>query len=165
MLKYGVVLLLAMACTLSANAADEMSSKFSTLCDRLSSLVTKYYPKAEIEKTPTTFRAKFNTRSFMIHHPLKTGEWQDARAEEGPDKGGILCSIATADGKWAGAAMVPQTFEYWYFKSNLMAPYNKKLDKHLIVHLNYPSGAPAAFITAFCNTVEEFSESGDEQKK
>jgi hypothetical protein len=81
---------------------------------------------------------EYNTRLFIIHVALKTGEWQDPWEERGPRKGGILGSIELRDGEYTGAAMVPQTFDRLYYSIILMAPYSRKHDCHLYVQLYVP---------------------------
>jgi hypothetical protein len=81
---------------------------------------------------------EFNTRLFIIHLPLKTGEWQDPWEERGPRKGGILGTIELRDGDYTGAAMVPQTIDRLYYSIIVLAPYSKKHDFHLYVHLSVP---------------------------
>ena len=93
----------------------------------------------------------------MIHLPLKTGEWQEAREMEGPDRGGIICALSYQKGKWMGAAMVPQTFEYHYYSSTLSCPYNMKLDMHLESHLSYPANVKAEFLRAYTQIVDAFA--------
>ena len=70
--------------------------------------------------------------------PLKTGEWQDPWEERGPKKGGILGDIELRDGQYVGAAVVPQTFDRKYYSILLLAPYSKKFDCHLYVHIYHP---------------------------
>jgi hypothetical protein len=142
--------------------SSESSGQFSRLCDRLSALIVQYFPEAVVEREALSFKARYKTRAFMIHHPLKTGEWQDARPQEGPDRGGFICSIESADGPWAGAAVVPQTFDHCYFSSILMAPYHKRLNKHLTAHLDFPVGTPGKFIEDYGKLVQSFgTEFGD----
>ena len=129
---------------------------FATMT-KAETLIKKYYPKATVERKNGVFTAKFDTRQFMIHHALKTGEWQEARAQEGPNMGGIMCTIDSSPGHWIGAAMVPQTFNERYFESTLMAPYSKSLDRHLVVHLNYPSGTAPDFLRSFQLLIQEFA--------
>ncbi len=120
-------------------------------------LVTQYYPKAEIVEKENRLECRFNTRKFMIHLPLKTGEWQEAREMEGPDRGGMTCVISFQKGRWMGAAMVPQTFEYHYYASTLSCPYNKKLDMHLVSHVNFPRNVKPEFLKSYSQLVNAFA--------
>jgi hypothetical protein len=140
---------------------SEPPRQISQLYDRLETLIVQYYPRAFVERKGTSLKAKYNTRTFMIHHSLKTGEWQEAMSQEGPNREGMICSIESSDGPYAGCAMVPQTFDYCYFKSSLLAPYNKRLNKHLSSHLDFPSGTPSRFIEDYCKLVQSFASESD----
>ncbi len=122
-------------------------------------LILKHYPKAEVKRENGFIRISSNTRKFMVHNRLKTGEWQNAVEQEGPDRGGILCTISAAPGPWMGAAMVPQTFDYRYYRSLLMAPYSKAVNYHLSAHLNYPDDVNPEFVREFNKVVSQFSAS------
>jgi hypothetical protein len=154
-------LLLVALCSvcLSASAEDDASARLPALTrfnTEVERVVKHYYPDARIEPAKHGIAFEFNARKFMIHHASKTGEWQDAREEKGPQKGGVLCEMELRAGKWAGAAIVPQTFDYHYFKLLLLAPYSKKHDCCLMVRLSYPSDAKADFIESLSSLANEF---------
>jgi hypothetical protein len=116
----------------------------------------KYYPKAKVNLKDQTIHFEFNTRRFMIHEPLLTGEWQDAHEVTGPQKGGIHGEIELRAGEYGGMAVVPQSFDKRYFTVLLMAPYSKKLDHHLYIHLKYPGDVHKEFLKEFERLVEGF---------
>ena len=107
--------------------------------------------------------ARFNTRQFMIHHRLKSGEWQDARPQESPGLNGIMCTIDSSPGHFMGAALVsaaPESaavFDEHYFTSLMMVPYCKQLSRHLISHLDYPSGVSGKFLEEYRKTIAKFA--------
>jgi hypothetical protein len=140
-------------------SSDDSSKAVDIFYDRVQKLIADNYPKANFERQSGTFKAFFKTRTFMIHHPYKTGEWQEARAQEGPQKGGILCYIVSAQGPYVGAAVAPQTFDCRYFRSTLNAPYNKQLDRHLIAHLDFPSDVSAHLLQKYSKLMASFEES------
>jgi len=76
---------------------------------------------------------------------------------------GILGTIELIDGEYRGAAMVPQTFDRLYYTIILMAPYSKKHDCHLYVHLYIPRHeSKPEFIKEFTELVTTFeSELGE----
>lgn len=153
-----LILALCSVC-LSASAEDHASAKLPALTGfnaEVERVVKHYYPDVRIEPEKHGIAFEFNTRTFMIHHALKTGEWQDARQEKGPQKGGILCEMELHAGKWAGAAVVPQTFDYRYFKVLLLAPYSNKYDCCLVVRLIFPSDARSDFIEALAKLSNDF---------
>lgn len=157
MLKLLVVILSVMSCIILAmpSRCTETAVPKDTLFADVEKLMREFYP-AECTIKSGRFECRFNTRTFMIHNALKTGEWQDARPQEGPNRGGVLCTISCEDGPWNGAAMVPQTFEYRYFTSLLMAPYNKGQDKHLVARLYYPDNVNRQLIERYSKLVASF---------
>lgn len=140
-----------------ASAEEKLPQRVEKIYDEVKALVLQHYPKAEVIRKENRIECKFNTRIFMIHYPLKTGEWQDANPTEGPNRGGVMCSISLSKGHWMGAAMVPQTFDYGYYSSTLMCPYNKKLDMHLQSHLNIPKGTSSDFATSYSKLIQSFA--------
>ena len=123
---------------------------------RLGAVLSKHYPQGAISTAEERWRFDANTRLFMIHEPLKTGEWQDAREQRGPKRGGIYCEIVSESGPYLGAAVVPQTFDKRYFTVLLLAPYSKRLDRHLHVLLSYPGDATKDFLREFTEAVNRF---------
>jgi hypothetical protein len=119
-------------------------------------LVEKHYPEGKVTLKDPVIHFEFNTRKFMIHEPLLTGEWQDAQEEVGPQKGGIWGSIELRAGEYGGMAAAPHSFDKHYFTHLLMAPYSKKFDHHLYVHLKYPHDVPKEFLKEFKGLVEGF---------
>ena len=100
---------------------------------------------------------EYNTRVFVIHEALKTGEWQDPREERGPNKGGILGEILLRPGRYEGAAVAPQIFDKRYFKVLLLAPFSEKCDCHLHVRLYYPGDAKEDFLKEFQQLIDGFA--------
>jgi hypothetical protein len=148
-----LLLVLALGCVLIASwrAAADAPRKpdLKPLFVEVRKLVEKSYPRAQVTMKDQTIHFEFNTRKYMIHEPLLTGEWQDAREEPGPQKGGIFGDIELRPGRYAGQAVVPQSFDKRYFVLLVMAPYSKKLDCHLYVHLKYPHDVSPEFLKAF----------------
>ena len=61
-------------------------------------------------------------------------------------------------------AELPQSFDKRYFIVRISAPYSKKLDGHLYIHLNHPRNAPAEFVKDFEGLVTEFEKYVGETK-
>ena len=137
-------------------AHDAPRPDLNPLLEQVRALVVKYYPKATVNLKDQAIHFEFNTRKFLIHEPLLTGEWQDAREETGPQKGGIYGDIELRAGEYGGMAVAPQAFDKRYFILLLMAPYSKKLDHHLYAHLKYPGDAPKEFLKEFERLVDGF---------
>ena len=153
-------IVLALGCLLATGARiaadDAPKPDLKPLLREVRKLVEKYYPKAEMTLKDQTIHFEFNTRKFMIHEPLLTGEWQDAWEEVGPQKSGIYGDIELRAGQYGGMAGVPQSFDKRYFTLLLLAPYSKTLDHHLYVHLKYPRDVPKKFLKDFDYLVNAF---------
>ena len=126
-------------------------------------LVRQHYPDATSHRLGNKVHFEHDTRIFVVHDALKTGEWQDPREERGPRKNGVYCDIWFRKGAYGGAATVPQTFDKRYFTVLLLAPYSSKLDGHLYVHLKLPGNgrAPEGFeeqATALINGFEKYAD-------
>jgi hypothetical protein len=139
-----------------ARAGDESKPDLKPFQEEVRKLVEKHYPKGKVTLKDQTVHFEFNTRKFMIHDPTLTGEWQDAHEEAGPQKGGIYGDIELRPGEYGGMAAVPQSFDKRYFTVLLLAPYSKKNDQHLYVHLKYPRDVPREFLKEFEGLVNGF---------
>ena len=150
MAKRWRLFVLALGCCLFASgraaADDAPKPDLKPLLKEVRKLVEKHYPKGKVSLKDQTIHFEFNTRKFMIHEPLLTGEWQDAHEEVGPQKGGIYGDIELRGGRYGGMAAAPQSFDKHYFTLLLLAPYSKKLDHHLYVRLKYPRDVPKEFL-------------------
>src|SRR5215471_6760267 len=122
----------------------------------LQTLFRRYYPKATSHLLKDEIHFEHDTWVFIVHEPLKTGEWQDPWETRGPKPGGILCDIELQKGKYEGAAVVPQTFDKRYFKLLVMAPYSPKQDVHLYIHLSYPANVSVDFLKQFTELANNF---------
>src|SRR5262245_41598895 len=92
-------------------AEDAPKLDLKSLEAEVRKLVEKHYPKAKVTLKDQTIHFEFNTRKFMIHELTRIGdEWQDAFEEPGPQPGGIYGDIELRQGKYGGAAVVPQDF-------------------------------------------------------
>jgi hypothetical protein len=91
---------------------------------------------------------------FMIHVPLKTGEWQDAREVEGPNRHGILCSVSLEEGRYGGQALLPQIVDERYFETLVLAVASPGATQYLYVHLSYPATVDARFLKEFNGAVQ-----------
>lgn len=135
-------------------AADYLDAFYSSL----RRVFITYYPAATVSTKANTATFEHDTRLFMIHDALKTGEWQEAREQRGPNKGGVYCEIVSESGIYKGAAVVSQTFDGHYFTIQFLAPYSKRLDRHLHVRLSYPTDASKEFLREFTEAVNRFND-------
>ena len=131
--------------------------RLKDLYSEIQQLAMRYYPEATFHFIGTNIHFESDTRTYIIHVPLKTGEWQDPRAVRGPKKGGILGTIELRDGRYGGAAAVPQNFDRHYYEVMLMASYSKKYDCHLLTKLYVPRlKKNDAFIKEFTELINNF---------
>jgi hypothetical protein len=151
--RHFITLVCILAATI-ANAADDLSGFYSSL----RTVFTKHYPAVKMSTKDKTVTFDHDTRLFMIHEALKTGEWQEAREQRGPKKAGVYCEIVSESGPYNGAAVVPQAFNKHYFTVLLLAPYSRRLDRHLHVLLSYPADASKEFLREFTDTVNKFND-------
>lgn len=155
-----LVMLVSGCCLLTATGpargADDAPPDLGPLLTEVRDLLRKHYPKAVVTRTGDAIHFEFHTRQFQIHEALLTGEWQDAREETGPQKGGIYGDIELQRGPYQGMAVVPQSFDKRYFILSLTAPYSRKLDHHLVVRLKSPRDVPREFLREFERLVGEF---------
>lgn len=128
----------------------------------LEKLLTKYYPKIQRTRVPLdpgVVQFEYNTMKFMIHSPLKTGEWQPARETLGPQRHGVICGVRVNAGKYMGAAMVPQVFDHRYYNTLLMAPYSETKDCHLHATLSYPEAdVDSNFLREYQRLINSFQD-------
>lgn len=122
----------------------------------LEQLFARHYPAATSQRLEDGIHFEYDTRVFLVHESLKTGEWQEAFEMRGPNRGGILCDITLRKGPYQGAADVPQTFDKHYFTLLLMAPDSPEHDAHLHVRLGYPANVSADFLGHFTKLVDDY---------
>lgn len=136
--------------------ANKSNYNMVELYKEMRQLVHRYYPQATAYSLNNKIHFEHNTRIFVVHEALKTGEWQDPWEERGPQLGGISADIEINTGHWQGAAMVPQSFDKRYFTAYLMAPYSNTLDAHLQVLIKYPHNVPNGFLKELTDLLNNF---------
>jgi hypothetical protein len=124
----------------------------------LQTVFRRHYPKATSHLLKDKIHFEHDTRVFIVHEAYKTGEWQDPWEERGPKPGGVHCDLTLQQGRYQGAAMVPQTFDKRYFTVLLLAPYSSKRDAHLMVHLAYPRDVNPEFLKQFTELINRFEQ-------
>jgi len=152
---------MAIAVSMPVLVAEEkplQNPALKSLYPALKKLFGEHYPEVTSHVLRDTIHFEHNTRLFVVHHALKTGEWQDPTTQRGPKRGGILCSLALDEGNYVGSAVVPQKFSMRYFTTWLLAPYSEKHDRHLYVHLHYPGDVDPEFLKRFQKLVNDFGQ-------
>ena len=62
------------------------------------------------------------------------------------------------EGRYEGAAMVPQTFNDRYFETLLLCPESSKYNCYFHIRLSYPYSLPEGFIREFTEVVNNFEQ-------
>jgi hypothetical protein len=147
------------------NAGQQKSKHLEPLCQAVQQLVLKYYPQAIIASSydkkndADKIHVDYNTQSFVMRFRGKDGAWQKPTEVRGPYAGGVWCDMVLLKGRYAGdVAGAEEGFtaagpDYY---SRLIAPYSKKLDRHLLVTLRFPGGTPSEFLKRFDALVRDF---------
>ena len=97
-----VIIAMVFTGSLSAKAQESGRSlpSLAPFYNDLGSLVRNYYPEASLTNGDHSIHFEYRARDFMIHEPLMTGDWQDARTERGPNTKGVVCDITLLSGKY-----------------------------------------------------------------
>lgn len=165
-LVVAIAILLLAFLQVGAEESQIQGQRFGTFYREIETLVKRHYPEATCRLSGNIISFEFDTQPFLVHFPLKTGEWQEAREVKGPKQKGILGSVELRKGRYHGAALLPQTFDSHYYSDMVSAPYSKACDSHLNVHLLVPRfGRNNEFIREFydlVNSVERWQECNPE---
>ncbi|MBC8467845.1 MAG: hypothetical protein H8D56_00120 [Planctomycetes bacterium] len=125
-------------CVFMMASAAQADPPETNLIQKLTSVITNLCPKAEIKVDKHAFSAKHDTMVYTIHSRSKTGEVSPRTYQkEGPGFRGFMLRISLNDGKYGGAACVPQTIQGPYFPTFLDAPSTDGGKKHYQVHFSY----------------------------
>ena len=110
------------------------------LFQKLTKAICTHCPDAKIEVTKQEFVAKFETMIFTLHRRGKAGEpFPDTYQEEGPNWKGFILRVTLREGKYQGAAAVPQALQEPYFTTYIDATAAEKNDKHYVILFSYGS--------------------------
>ncbi len=159
------IMLFAVASTTAQEAKKADVPMLTELSRKIASLVQEYYPEAGLTNSERTIHFEWRARAFMVHEPLMTGDWQDARAVRGPNRGGVVCDISLHLGKYENTqwdrTAAPAGHRYWafdkrYYQELLFIPYSSVRDCHLYVLLRIPADASPKFIERFDDLISNF---------
>lgn len=152
----GLFILVVASVGLAANRSNESEFDLKLLYQEVRMVARRHYPKVSSHQLGNKIHFEHDTRLFVVHESLKTGEWQDPWEVRGPKKNGILVDVELNQGRWHGAAVVPQSFDKRYFTVLLMAPYSEKLDAHLVATIKYPRHLPEGFLVELTDLIKQF---------
>ncbi len=101
-------------------------------------VIRQYFPEAEVKRTDTSYIAKHGVMQFTVHGQSKTGEIAaQTHQEEGPNYRGFILDIALQDGRYQGAAVIPQHLKRPYWTTFIDAAAVAGEDKHLWIRFSY----------------------------
>jgi hypothetical protein len=126
----------------------------TNLIRKLTSVITILCPEAEITVDKYAFSAKHDTMLYTIHSRSKTGEVYPQTSErEGPAFRGFMLRVSLNDGKYGGAACVPQTLHGPYYPTLIDAPSTDGGKKHYQVHFSYGGRLDSQLKKAILETI------------
>jgi hypothetical protein len=121
---------------------------------KLTEAIRKHCPDANIEVTPEGFTAKYGTIVYTLHSRSKTGEvYPQTYSAEGPNFKGFLLNVSLRDGKYEGAAVIPQTLQGPYFPTFLDAVPTEDGKRYYQVHFSYGSRLDPALKKAILEAI------------
>jgi hypothetical protein len=104
-----IVLILSVSPTFAAPPDDEVMEK-------ITKAIRKHCPDATFATTKQAFEAKFDTMTYTLHQRGKAGEaYEKTYQEEGPKWKGFILRVELREGKYEGAAVIPQTLQGPYY--------------------------------------------------
>jgi hypothetical protein len=107
------------------------------MVQKLTKTIRKHCPQAKIEVTRQAFVARFGTMRFTIHGRSKTGQFDAGTyQQEGPNFKGFILRVALQEGKYAGAAVVPQILQGPYFPTFIDALSVEQDKKHYLIRFS-----------------------------
>jgi len=142
--------LVVLAFAIPTMAAPPPNDMFKKLIET----IRKHCPDATIEVTEKGLKAKYGTIVYTLHARSKTGEvYAQTYQQEGPNYRGFVLTISLHDGKYEGAAMVPQTLQGPYFPTFIDAVPVEVEKKHYQVHFSYGNRLDHEIIKAIFDAI------------
>lgn len=139
-MKPMITAFLGVACLVACSAAPAAPVGQTALADQLGKLVRKHFPDAVVAQDNGKFTAKHGTMVFTIHRHWKTGKiLKETDQVEGPNYEGFMISISVQDGKYEGAAMVPQTLNRRYWQEYIDRPPTEDGKGHYVINFSFGS--------------------------
>lgn len=132
--------LLFVAVCLADSFALAAPAQQTELADRIKKVVRQYYPDAQIAQDNGNFTASHGTMMFTVHRVMRDGEiLEKTHQEVGPNHRGFILSLSVQDGKYEGAAVVPQTLRRPYWQTYIDRPSTEDGQGHHVINFSYGS--------------------------
>jgi len=141
-----LLVLIAITCSCNKIYAEDGAlvgqSAMANLVGKLEPLVLRYYPKAKIKKTASSFHFEFKTKPYDIP--------QTDTIELGPDWKGILGDLSLKSGHLSEEQTVEKKLnQYSYYSVMELRPNSPTQDCHLESRLCYPFDVQPDFLQSF----------------
>ena len=151
-MRYILVILASGVLTLPALAKD---GPLSQVADGLSKIAEDMEPVASVEQNGRAVTMSYNTRTFMVHSMDKLGRHSEKAHETvGPRHDGLTAQVTVQDGRYAGAARIPQDLRRPYWTTFVNAYPIAQGKQHLHVNISYGSGTDRAVIKKIKDLLE-----------
>jgi hypothetical protein len=150
-----IALLSLFALSLSSFSGRATDPLPDDLVKSLSATIKENCPEAEITiGEGGAFTAKHGTMMFTVHSTSKTGEvYPQTFQKEGPNFKGFILTVSLQEGRYEGAAVVPQTLQGPYFPTYIDGPATDDGRKHYWVTFSYGSRLDAKTKNAILNSI------------
>ncbi len=134
-MRYILAVLISAMFALQASAKD---SPLSQVAENLSKIAEDMEPAASVLHDGRTVSLSFNTRTFMVHSSDKLGRRsKEAHQTVGPRYDGLIVQVTMQDGRYFGAAVIPQNLRRPYWTTFVNAYPIAKGKQHLHVNISY----------------------------
>ncbi len=138
----------------AVESAKPSKSQVDVLVQKLIDLSGQYYPKAVVSHADGKLSIKHGTMLFTVHGRSKTGEvYPETHQEEGPNFKGFILTLHVESGRYEGAANIPQTINYPYWKTYIDRPMLPGGQQHYVINFAYGSRLDPKFMQAIFETL------------
>ncbi len=123
---------------LVALPAAAKGSPLDNVAEGLSKIAEGLKPVASVIQDGRAVTLSFNTRTFMVHSSDRLGHRsKEAHETVGPRYDGLIVQITVQDGRYFGAALIPQNLRRPYWTTFVNAYPITKGKQHLHVNISY----------------------------
>jgi hypothetical protein len=127
-------------CFLASGIARADESLLSQVADGLAKQTEEMSIVPLIAQDGRTVTLSYRTRKFMVHNTDKLGRHSEKAHETvAPKTDGLIARITIQDGRYSGAAKIPQTLKRPYWSTYVNAYPVAKGKQHLHVNISYGS--------------------------
>jgi hypothetical protein len=130
--------------------------EFNAVIQAVETVFKEYFPKAVIEKTPTSVRISYKCQKY---------EDVSNRVKLAPQLDGVLLDIHLKPGRYPGKEVLPLRENEVFYCTYFMAPYCKRDDHYFDVRMLFAQNTPEEFIQKFKETVAAHDDSAGSKEE